>query len=266
MVNEYLGSMFSLEGKTVLITGAAGAIGGDMSIGFAKAGATVALTDINMDGLQKIHQAVPDNTKAFRLDVTEMDSFPHVIEDISKWLGGRIDILVNCAGINKREGFVDVLEETYDLIMDTNLKGAFFLSKAVAPYMKAQNSGVIINIGSHNTGSALGGSSVYGATKSGLMALTRSMATEWAKYNIRANCVSPGHINTPFTTTTWEHPVRSQFLLDRIALDRAGRPEDITGICIFLASNAAAYITGSEFRVDGGCMSGGKHAPYDTNF
>ena len=266
MVNEYLGSMFSLEGKTALITGAAGAIGGAMSIAFAKAGAKVALTDINMEGLQKIHQAVPHSTKTFRLDVTEMDSFPGMVKEIADWLGGRIDILVNCAGINKREGFVDVIEETYDKIMDTDLKGPFFLSKAVAPYMKAQNDGVVINIGSHNTGSALGGSSVYGAAKSGLMALTRSMATEWAKYNIRANCVSPGHINTPFTTTTWEHPVRSQFLLDRIALDRAGKPEDITGICLFLASNAAAYITGSEFRVDGGCMSGGKHAPYDTEF
>jgi NAD(P)-dependent dehydrogenase (short-subunit alcohol dehydrogenase family) len=174
--------------------------------------------------------------------------------------------LVNCAGINKREGLADVCEATFDRIMDINLKGAFFLSQLVAPYMKNQNSGSIINIGSHNTGAILGGCSVYGASKSGLLSLTRSMAVEWAKYNIRANCISPGHIKTPLTTVTWEHPIRSEYLLDRIALNRPGYPEDIVGLSILLASDASAYITGEEFRVDGGCIAGGQPWPYDTSF
>jgi NAD(P)-dependent dehydrogenase (short-subunit alcohol dehydrogenase family) len=92
------------------------------------------------------------------------------------------------------------------------------------------------------------------------------MAVEWAKYNIRANCISPGHIKTDLTTPTWEHPERSKFLLERIALGRPGTPEDIIGLCIFLASDAAAYITGEEFRIDGGCMAGGQPWPYDTSF
>jgi len=150
--------------------------------------------------------------------------------------------------------------------MDINLKGAFFLSQAVAPHMKKQGSGVILNIGSHNTGAILGGVSVYGASKSGLMSLTRSMAVEWAKYNIRANCISPGHIKTELTAPTWEHPERSRYLLDRIALGRPGKPEDITGLTVFLASEAASYITGEEFRIDGGCLAGGQPWPYDTKF
>ena len=161
---------------------------------------------------------------------------------------------------------MDVTEETYDRIMAINLKGVFLVTPAVAPYMKEQHGGSIINIGSHNTGSILGGCSVYGATKCGILSFTRSMAVEWAKYNVRANCVSPGHIQTALTVPTWEHPVRSKYLLDRIALNRPGYPEDIVGICILLASDASAYITGAEIRVDGGCIAGGQPWPYDTEF
>ena len=160
----------------------------------------------------------------------------------------------------------DVLENTYDRIMNINLKGVFFLSQTVAHYMKAQKSGSIINIGSHNTGAILGGVSVYGASKSAIVSLTRSMAIEWAKYNIRANCISPGHIKTELTKPTWEHPTRSKYLLDRIALARPGEPEDIVGMTIFLASSASSYITGEEFRIDGGCLAGGQPWEYDTEF
>jgi NAD(P)-dependent dehydrogenase (short-subunit alcohol dehydrogenase family) len=150
--------------------------------------------------------------------------------------------------------------------MDINLKGAFFLSQAVACHMKAQNGGSIINIGSHNTGMILGGVSVYGASKSGLMSLTRSMAVEWAKYNIRANCVSPGHIKTDLTVPTWEHPTRGEYLLERIALNRPGYPEDIAGLVVALAGDSSSYITGQEFRIDGGFFAGGQPWDYDTKF
>ncbi len=201
----------------------------------------------------------------FTIDVTDRQSIDRAVKDVAA-INGRIDILVNCAGINRREGLADVDEATYDKIMSVNLKGLFFVSQAVAPYMKEQKSGSIINIGSHNTGWVLGGCSVYGATKCGVVSLTRSMAVEWAKYNIRANCVSPGHIKTDLTTVTWENPEKSKYLLDRIALNRPGYPEDITGVCILLASDASSYITGCEYRVDGGCISGGQPWPYDTSF
>lgn len=266
--NSYLEEMFSLKNKVVMFVGASGGIGSEVAMGMAKAGAHVALCDINMEELSKIQKRIEDEdgkATSFFLDVTSMDNIQGCVEDVAK-INGRIDILVNCAGINKREGLADVDEATYDKIMDINLKGVFFISKAVAHYMKKQNSGSIINIGSHNTGWILGGCSVYGATKCGVVSLTRSMSVEWAKYNIRANCVSPGHIKTALTTATWEHPDRSKYLLDRIAMNRPGYPEDITGVCLLLASDASTYITGCEYRVDGGCISGGQPWDYDTNF
>jgi len=264
-MSVYLESLFSLSGKTALVTGAAGGIGGALAEALYQAGAHVALTDINLDVLHEIKVRLGDRASVFKLDMTDKSSFKSVVDDVAK-VAGRIDILVNCAGINKREGFADVEEAMYDKIMSINLKGAFFLSQAVAYYMKAQNGGVVLNIGSHNTGANLGGVSVYAASKSGLMALTRSMAVEWAKYNIRANCLSPGHIKTELTTPTWAHPERSKYLLDRIALDRPGYPEDLLGLAIALCSDSSSYITGQEFRIDGGFLAGGKPWPYDTNF
>lgn len=263
-----LEGLFSLKGKVVVFTGAGGGIGSALVKSLAAVGATVALCDINEEALSEIQkeiEAKDGQASSHKLDVTNQTSIKDCIEEIgSKY--GRIDILVNCAGINKREGFMDVQEETYDRMMNINLKGAFFVTQAVAPYMKKQKNGSIINIGSHNTGSILGGCAIYGATKCGLLSLTRSMAVEWAKYNIRANCISPGHIATPLTTVTWEHPERSKYLLDRIALNRPGYPDDIEGVCILLASDASAYITGCEYRVDGGCIAGGQPWPYDTEF
>lgn len=267
-VSTYLQRMFSLEGKIVLFTGAGGGIGGEVAAGMAQAGAHVALCDINMKALEEkqlLIQSLGGKVSIFKLDVTDMQSINQTVKDVAQ-INGRIDVLVNCAGINKREGLADVAEETYDKIMNVNLKGVFFVSQAVAPYMKAQKYGSIINIGSHNTGWVLGGCSVYAATKCGVVSLTRSMAVEWAKYNIRANCVSPGHIKTELTTSTWANPEKSKYLLDRIALNRPGYPEDIIGVCIFLASDASSYITGCEYRVDGGCICGGQPWPYDTNF
>jgi len=265
MANDFLSNLFSLEGKTALITGAAGGIGSAISKGLAQSGANVVLCDINMKVLTALQEEIGLKAHAFEMDMTDISRFDIITANAAK-ISGSIDILVNCAGINKREGLVDVKEATYDAIMDINLKGAFFLSQAVAPFMKKQNNGSIINIGSHNTGAILGGVSVYGASKSALMSLTRSMAIEWAKYNIRANCISPGHIKTELTTPTWEHPQRSTYLLERIALGRPGKPEDIVGLCILLASEAASYITGEEFRIDGGCLAGGQPWEYDTKF
>lgn len=267
-VAENLEKLFSLEGKVVLFTGAAGGIGSAIASGMAGVGAQVALCDINQEQLEKVQsdiEAAGGSASSHVLNVTDKESISACVKEIGEKYG-HIDVLVNCAGINKREGFMDVTEETYDRIMAINLKGVFLVTQAVAPYMKAQNGGSIINIGSHNTGSILGGCAVYGATKCGILSFTRSMAVEWAKYNVRANCVSPGHIQTALTVPTWEHPVRSQYLLDRIALNRPGYPKDIVGVCIMLASDASSYITGTEIRVDGGCIAGGQPWPYDTEF
>ena len=265
MIGEYLEKIFSLEGKTAIITGAAGGIGAELSKGLASSGANVALCDVNVEGLEKLQAEIGARAHAFAMDIADFDSLPDIVETISK-INGRIDVLVNCAGINKREGIYDVEPETYDKLMDVNLKGLFFLTQAVAPYMKEQMGGSIINIGSMNTKYILGGVSVYGATKAAVASLSRSMAIEWGKYGIRANTIAPGNFRTELTRPTWEHPERSKYLLDRITLDRPGYPQDLVGLCIYLSSDASLYTTGAEFYIDGGYLSGGKPWQYDTQF
>ena len=179
---------------------------------------------------------------------------------------GKIDVLFNVAGINKREGLLDVEEADYDRIMDTNLKGLFFMSQAVAREMYKRRTGSIVNIGSHNDEGMLGGCSVYGATKSGVVALTRAMAVEFAQYGIRANAISPGHILTDLTQVTWDHPTRAPWLRERIAMRRPGDPDELVGMAILLASDASSYMTGQAYHIDGGCLCGGAPWDYDTQY
>ena len=178
----------------------------------------------------------------------------------------QIDVLINAAGINKREGFLDVTEETYDRIMDINLKGVFRVTQAVVPHMMKRRKGSIINVGSHNNTGMLAGCSIYGATKSGLQAFTRAGAVEWAEWGIRTNSISPGHILTPLTQVTWDHPTRGDYLRERIALRRPGYPEELLGTVVLLASDASSYITGSNFVLDGGCLCGGTPWEYDMKY
>lgn len=267
-IADNLENLFSLEGKVCLLTGAAGGIGAALARGLAGAGAVMALADISAGALDALRQEILEAggvASAYEMDVTDAQRVAAAVQRVIDE-HGRIDVLINGAGINKREGFLDVEEATYDRIMDINLKGVFRVTQAVAPHMMRQMGGSIINIGSHNTGAVLGGVSVYAATKSGILAFTRSMAVEWAKYNIRANCISPGHILTALTQATWDHPERSKYLEERIAMRRPGMPEEIVGLCILLASDASSYISGSEYRIDGGCLCGGAPWPYDTQY
>ena len=267
-VEQNLKKLFSLEGKIIVLTGAAGGIGEALAKGLAGAGGEMVLCDVAMDRLKRIEGEIEeagDHGKAVELDIMQLESIKACVEKIIKEYG-RIDVLINCAGINKREGFLDVEEDTYDKLMSVNLKGAYFLSQEVAKHMIKVKKGNIINVSSHNAVGMLGGCSVYGATKSALTALTRSMAVEWAQYGIRANAIAPGHIITPLTTVTWEHPERSKYLKERIAMERPGTPEELVGITVMLASDASSYMSGMMYHVDGGCLAGGAPWPYDTQY
>jgi len=267
-IGNYLESLFSLKGKVILLTGAVGGIGQAFARGLAAAGGCVAMCDIDSEKCEKAALQLNGDgldANAYKLDVSNIASIKEcvgsVIADYEK-----IDVLINCAGINKREGFLDVDEETYDRIMGVNLKGAFMLSQEVVKHMIKRKQGNIINIGSHNDEGMLGGCSVYGAAKSGLRALTRSMAVEWAKHGIRANALSPGHIITPLTSVTWEHPTRSEYLTERIAMQRPGEPEELVGMCIMLASDASSYMSGQAYHIDGGYLCGGNPWDFDTEY
>jgi gluconate 5-dehydrogenase len=262
---QKLHELFSLEDKVVLLTGAAGGIGRVMAEGFAAVGASMALCDLRMADLKCIAERIGRNAGIYYLDLLEMDSIKKCVDAVITDFG-RIDVLVNCAGINKREGFLDVEESTYDRIMNVNLKGLFFLTQEVVKHMIKAKKGNIINIASHNSVGMLGGCSVYGASKSAVAALTRSMAIEFAKHGIRANALAPGHFLTELTTVTWENPERSRYLRERIAMERPGDPDELLGAAVMLASDSSSYISGTMIHVDGGCLAGGSPWPYDTKY
>lgn len=268
MVHTYLQSLFGLEGKTILISGAAGGIGAAISRGVVRAGGEAALCGRTLDKCEALAQELREEggtASAYYLDVAKMDTIQPCVDEVIRRYG-KIDVLFNVAGINRREGLLDVEEDTYDRIMDTNLKGLFFVSQRVAREMYKRKSGSIINIGSHNDEGMLGGCSVYGAAKSGVVALTRSMAIEFAQYGIRCNAISPGHILTELTQVTWDHPTRAPWLRERIAMGRPGDPEELVGMAILLASDASSYMSGQAYHIDGGCLCGGSPWDYDTQY
>jgi gluconate 5-dehydrogenase len=263
---SYLDNLFSISGKIVLLTGAAGGIGKALAKGLAAAGAQMVLVDLDHTAVTDLAATLPgENHLPVAMDVSDQAVIEKGVNDILRETG-RIDVLINCAGINRREGFLDVTEKTYDRIMAVNLKGIFFLTQAVVIKSMMKTGGRIINVGSYNCTSMLGGVSVYGASKSGVAALTRSMAIEWGKFNILANCIAPGHILTPLTVPTWEHEERSAYLRERITLGRPGRPEELVGLTILLSSDASSYMTGQLYNVDGGALAGGQPWPFDTQY
>lgn len=265
---DYLERLFSLEGKVALVTGAAGGIGRAVAYGMCGAGAVVALCDINSTKNKEIEAEFASEgktAKAIGLDLTNKESVKKCVNEVINCFG-KIDILINCAGVNKREGFLDVEEKTYDFIMNVNLKGVFLLTQEVVPHMIKNGGGKIVNFSSHNAQGMLGGVSVYGATKAAISALTRSMAIEWAKYNIQANAIAPGHVLTELTKVTWDTPHRAEYLRERIAMERPGTPEEMVGMIIMLSSSASDYMTGQTYHVDGGCLAGGKPWQYDTKW
>ncbi|MDO4260710.1 MAG: SDR family oxidoreductase [Eubacteriales bacterium] len=259
-VCENLSRLFSLEGKVIVMTGAAGAIGSELSKGMAGVGGRMILCDVNEERLESLAEEIRSaggEAQAMPLNLLEVGTIRPCVERIEAEYG-RIDVLVNMAGINKRKPIMDNDPELFDRIMGVNLKGAYFMSQAAAEVMKKNQSGSIINVASYNAVMMLGGNSIYGASKSGVAAMTRSQAIEWAKYGIRSNALSPGHIRTQLTAPLWDDPELSKYMLDRIAMARPGTPQDLLGMTILLASDASAYMSGMLYHVDGGCLAGGQ--------
>ena len=262
-IKANLAEIFSLEGKVILLTGAAGGIGRELAVALAKVGGLIAVCDIDLKGAEEVEKEIVSfggTAKSFYVDLMDTASLKTLADQVvAEW--GKIDVLINNAGVNKRELLENAEEESYERIMGINLKSVHFLTKAVVKYMKEAQKGSIINVASYNAVMMLGGCGLYGASKSGVAALTRAQAIELAKYNIRSNALTPGHIKTQLTAPLWGDPVRSKFLLDRIAMNRPGTPKDLVGMTILLASDASSYMSGTLHVVDGGCLAGGQ--PWD---
>lgn len=249
---------FSLAGRVALVTGASGGIGATLAHGLAEAGATLALNGRDRARLERVAREIGDAggiAMPFPADLGDTNA-PAALAGAVTGHFGAIDILVNCAGANRRMPIAEVTPAVYQSIMDANLRSAFFLSQAVAPQMRAHGGGKIVHIGSLTSAIGLADVSVYGMTKSALAQLTKTMAIEWAAHNIQVNCLCPGFIATELTAPLWNDPLRSTWMLDRIPLRRAGQPEDLVGLAILLASPSASYITGQAIYVDGGFLAG----------
>jgi len=259
--DDVLHRLFSLDGKVVLITGAAGGIGRILTQGMADAGATVALCDIDLVRMQPIAEGIlakGKSAEAFAVDLASRSSITSLVEAVHRrW--GHIDILVNCAAINKREPILEVTEEIFEKIINVNLRGLYQLTQTVATGMIQQGGGKIINFSSITPELALYGVSVYGATKAAVSQLTMSMAVEWAKHNIQVNAIAPGFIKTELTVPLWQDEQKAAWMRGRIALGRPADPDELLGMAILLASAASSYITGVTYCVDGGITAGGGH-------
>jgi 2-deoxy-D-gluconate 3-dehydrogenase len=257
--SDFVARLFGLDGRVALVTGASGGIGRALAHGLAMAGATVALNGRDEARLAQVADEIARDggvAGAFPADLGRLDAVePLAAAVVAAY--GRVDVLVNCLGMNKREPIAEVEPETYDRIMDVNLKSVYFLSKAVAPHMARQGGGRIIHVGSINAAVGLHSVSVYGLSKAALAQTTKVMAIEWAELGIRVNCLCPGFIETELTRVgLWGNERRRQWIMDRLAVKRPGRPEDLVGLCLYLASPAAEYTTGQVFYLDGGFLAG----------
>ncbi len=253
--------LFSLEGKVAVVTGAGGGIGRWLAAGLGAAGAAVLLTDIDGDGLDAAVQALDEagiRNASLVADLAEDDTVDRIVEEAVAALG-RLDVLVNNAAVNRRMPILEVDRETWDRIIGIDLRVPYFLAQRAARQMIEQgDGGAIVNISSLNAFFALEHISVYGPAKGGLSQLTRVMAVEWAQHGIRANAIAPGFMDTPLAAPIWANPDIHRWILNRVPAERPGRPDELVGICLLLASDAGSFITGQTIPVDGGALAGGR--------
>jgi gluconate 5-dehydrogenase len=253
---------FSLHGKTALITGASRGLGLTFAKALARAGADVAITSRTLESLEGPRaqiEALGRRAVALALDVREEASIRGAVDAAHEALG-TIHILVNNAGCNIRKRAVDVTWDDWNTILDTNLRGPFFVAQAVARHMIPRRYGRIVNIGSVTSVAGYAGLGPYGASRGGIKQLTMSLADDWGPHGITVNCLAPGWFKTAQNQVMYEDKAWVDYLVERIPLKRPGAYEDLEGAIVFLASDASAYVTGQTLLVDGGISTGALRA------
>lgn len=245
---------FDLSGKVAIVTGAGRGMGYHIALALAKYGADLVVCSRTVSELEK----VAEEARGFgisaviqQMDICRASDIEGMVEQSVKAFG-HIDILVNNAGVNIPQWAVDVTEEAWDKIMAVNLKGLFFCAKAVGKVMIQQKKGKIINISSQSGSVGLPQRAAYCSSKGGVNLLTKVLAMEWAKYNVNVNAIAPTFIETPFTKPMFEKEGFREYVLGNIPLGRVGKPEDVVGAVIYLASDASDLVTGHILLIDGG--------------
>lgn len=251
-------SLFDLSGRTALITGSTRGIGRALAEGLARSGARVVLNGRQAGDVQKqvqMFQAMGFNAEASPFDVTDEAAVEAAFEDLEK-RGLHIDILINNAGIQHRQPLVDLGLADWHRVINTNLTAAFLVGRAAAKRMIAKNiGGKIINIGSLTSEAARATVAPYTVAKGGIKMLSRAMAAEWAQFNIQANTIGPGYIQTDMNTDLVNNPSFDAWVKSSNPAKRWGQPEELIGTAVYLSSNASNYVNGQIIYVDGGWLS-----------
>lgn len=255
-------SLFDLAGKVAIVTGTSRGLGQYLARALAKAGADLVLTSRNVETLkpfQKEIEALGRSALPLALNVRDLQSIQKMADAVMT-RHGRIDILVNNAGCNVRKPALDISWDDWNTVLDTNLRGTFFVSQAVARHMIPRKYGRIINIGSVTCVAGYAGLGPYGASRGGVKQLTMSLADDWGVHGITVNCLAPGWFKTAQNAVMYDNKQWLDYLCDRIPLKRPGQPNDLDGAIVFLASDASAYVTAQTLLVDGGISGGATRA------
>ncbi len=258
---EPLDATFDLTGRKALVTGASRGIGEAIAVGLARFGADVAVTARDVVRLAEVSaeiEAQGRRSVPVAMDAADVDAIRAGVAEAAGVLGG-LDLLVNNAGMEEVCASLDVEEALWDRIHETNLKGAFFTAQAAARVMREaaadKRGGTILNVCSLTSAVGVPTAAPYGASKAGLLGLTRSLATEWAPLGIRVNAIGPGYFRTALTETFYADEAWQQAMLTKIPAGRFGDRRDLVGSAVFLSSDAARYVTGQILYVDGGYMA-----------
>jgi gluconate 5-dehydrogenase len=254
--------LFDLSGKVALVTGTSRGLGQYFARALARAGADLAITSRDKSSLAPFAgeiQALGREVFCAELDVRDHRSIQRAVAAIESHLG-KIDILVNNAGCNIRKPALDVTWEDWNTILDTNLRGSFFVAQAVARGMIQRGYGRIINIGSVTSVSGYADLAPYGASRGGIKQLTMSLADDWGRHGVTVNCLAPGWFKTQQNRVLYENAAWVEYISDRIPVKRPGLPDDLDGAIVFLASESSRYITGQTLLVDGGISTGATKA------
>ena len=250
---------FSLTGRHAMVTGAGRGLGRVIALALAEAGADVALVARTMDQLEQVAAEVRSRGRqaiTITADLTKLDDLRRAVEEVYSAFE-RLDVLVSNAGISpiwKRS--TEVTEDEWDAIMTTNVKATFFLCTDVAARMAEQGGGSIITLASVASVVGTPRMAVYGASKAAVAQLTRTFALEWANHHVRVNAIAPGYIFTDMTSGVLENPYWGEKIRQATPMGRPGQPHEITGIALYLASDASSFATGQLFLVDGGIAAG----------
>ena len=259
-MNNYLNQLFNLEGKTAVVTGAGGFLCSEMARGFAQAGCAVAVLDLRIEKAKavesELHEKGYSGVISCEIDVTKKQDHITALNTILKSFG-RVDILVNGAGINAPTPFFDITIDEWSAVLDSQITGTFLGCQVFGKHMVDNGSGSIINISSASAGPPLSKAFTYSVAKAGIKNLTQNLGREWGTKGVRVNALRPGFFPTEWNKKNFITADREKAILGHTPMGRYGNPSELVGAVLWLASDAASFVTGAEICVDGGfsCMT-----------